>query len=193
RVDCVICGDTFEAISCLHASCSHFFCRQCIINMAEVANRDEGILIPLQCCHKQLPLNIFLSFLPGTLRTSFSAKCAESSTPPPLRIYCPNKRCLTFIGRSPGGATPSEMSCPECNTVTCSGCGTPPHPQENCKENELTREVRAFANSKGWQTCPGCQAIVELKDGCWHMVCRCSAQFCYGCGAKWKTCKCSNH
>ncbi|KIJ16662.1 hypothetical protein PAXINDRAFT_75095 [Paxillus involutus ATCC 200175] len=189
RVDCVACSDTFEDLACLHAPCSHFFCRQCVTNMAEVANRDEGLL-PLQCCQKQLPLNVVLSFLPGTLRTSFSAKCAESSTPPPMRIYCPNKRCSTFIGRALGQATPSEVLCPECNTAVCSGCGTLAHLPEDCKENELTREVRKLATAKGWKTCPGCKAIVELRDGCWHMVCRCSTHFCYGCAAKWKTCKC---
>lgn len=40
----------------------------------------------------------------------------------------------------------------------------------------------ALQRSKGWQWCPGCGHLVEKRDGCWHMVCRCGCSFCYGCG-----------
>jgi hypothetical protein len=32
--------------------------------------------------------------------------------------------------------------------------------------------------------------MVELKEGCNHMTCRCTAEFCMVCGSKWKTCDC---
>src|SRR5436190_9935404 len=32
--------------------------------------------------------------------------------------------------------------------------------------------------------------MVELKEGCNHMTCRCTAEFCMICGSKWKTCDC---
>lgn len=47
-----------------------------------------------------------------------------------------------------------------------------------------------MAKEQGWQRCFNCQATVELKEGCNHMTCRCTAQFCMICGAKWKTCDC---
>jgi hypothetical protein len=31
---------------------------------------------------------------------------------------------------------------------------------------------------------------VELSTGCFHMTCRCKAQFCYLCAARWKSCAC---
>lgn len=31
---------------------------------------------------------------------------------------------------------------------------------------------------------------MELWQGCYHMTCRCSTQFCYLCAALWKTCDC---
>ncbi|KIJ59182.1 hypothetical protein HYDPIDRAFT_101186 [Hydnomerulius pinastri MD-312] len=188
-IECVVCADAFEDADCLHAPCLHYFCRQCLMNMAEAANRDESLL-PLQCCHKQLPTETFLQFLPESVRAAFYAKSAEASTPPPQRLYCPNKKCSIFLGKSSGEGSLHDIACPECSTAVCSGCKTRAHPREDCKENELAIEARALATAKGWQTCPGCKAIVELKDGCYHMTCRCQTQFCYGCGAKWKTCGC---
>ena len=32
--------------------------------------------------------------------------------------------------------------------------------------------------------------MVELTEGCNHMTCRCTAEFCIVCGLKWKTCDC---
>ncbi|KAL2207063.1 hypothetical protein CC79DRAFT_1383107 [Sarocladium strictum] len=45
--------------------------------------------------------------------------------------------------------------------------------------------------SMGWQRCNACKSVVELSTGCNHMTCRCGSQFCYKCGMKWKTCRCS--
>jgi len=47
-----------------------------------------------------------------------------------------------------------------------------------------------MAKEKGWQTCYNCKAVVELKEGCNHMTCRCNAQFCMVCALPWKTCNC---
>ncbi|KAF2806991.1 uncharacterized protein BDZ99DRAFT_537988 [Mytilinidion resinicola] len=46
------------------------------------------------------------------------------------------------------------------------------------------------ANRKMWMQCRSCKHMVELETGCYHMTCRCGAQFCYLCGSTWKTCSC---
>lgn len=43
---------------------------------------------------------------------------------------------------------------------------------------------------QGWRACFKCNAVVERSTGCNHMTCRCSAQFCYHCGSRWRTCEC---
>lgn len=48
-----------------------------------------------------------------------------------------------------------------------------------------------MAETQGWRECWQCHAIVELKEGCNHMTCRCGAQFCMACGQKWKSCSCA--
>merc|ERR1712205_124346 len=35
----------------------------------------------------------------------------------------------------------------------------------------------------GCQICPTCSALVRREGGCTHIVCRCSQDFCFGCGA----------
>ncbi|KAL6306046.1 hypothetical protein BKA93DRAFT_193228 [Sparassis latifolia] len=41
-----------------------------------------------------------------------------------------------------------------------------------------------------WARCSGYEQIIELKYGCFHIICRCRPEFCYCCRAKWKACRC---
>ncbi|KAI9744586.1 MAG: hypothetical protein M1818_002115 [Claussenomyces sp. TS43310] len=50
-----------------------------------------------------------------------------------------------------------------------------------------------YAQSQGWKRCYSCHALVEHNQGCIHMTCKCRAQFCYICCAKWRTCSCSDN
>lgn len=69
-------------------------------------------------------------------------------------------------------------------------CKQTTHPGDTCSETTAILAVRALAKAEKWQTCVGCNAIVELLQGCYHMICRCGAQFCYLCAAPWKQCQC---
>lgn len=48
-----------------------------------------------------------------------------------------------------------------------------------------------LAEEEGWRRCHGCRAYVEHRDACQHMTCRCGAEFCYVCGARWPSCACT--
>lgn len=48
-----------------------------------------------------------------------------------------------------------------------------------------------LAEEEGWKRCFVCHALVEHRDACQHMTCRCGAQFCYVCGQRWRTCNCT--
>ncbi|KAJ8125734.1 hypothetical protein O1611_g7905 [Lasiodiplodia mahajangana] len=52
--------------------------------------------------------------------------------------------------------------------------------------------VLQIARRERWQRCQKCFTMVELNHGCFHITCKCGAQFCYLCGAKWKTCQCDH-
>ena len=41
-------------------------------------------------------------------------------------------------------------------------------------------------NFKDWKRCPRCHMFIEKNEGCNHMTCLCSHQFCYVCLADWQ-------
>ncbi|KAG5191931.1 hypothetical protein JKP88DRAFT_274920 [Tribonema minus] len=49
----------------------------------------------------------------------------------------------------------------------------------------------ALMAREGWRRCARCGAAVELRGGCAHVTCRCRREFCYACGAAWKSCTCA--
>lgn len=46
-------------------------------------------------------------------------------------------------------------------------------------------EVDFFENNLHYRQCRKCKTIIELNQGCNHMTCKCSHQFCYICGKDW--------
>lgn len=72
----------------------------------------------------------------------------------------------------------------------CVICNNKMHVARECPKDPATRIFVEAAKKEGWQRCFNCSAMVELKEGCNHMTCRCMAEFCMICGNKWKTCDC---
>ncbi|KAG7383555.1 hypothetical protein PHYBOEH_009871 [Phytophthora boehmeriae] len=54
-------------------------------------------------------------------------------------------------------------------------------------DREYTRAVRAHRAVQ----CPGCGVGVQRESGCNRMLCLNGHDFCFPCGARWKTCSCS--
>ncbi|KIK91952.1 hypothetical protein PAXRUDRAFT_148351 [Paxillus rubicundulus Ve08.2h10] len=187
RIECVICGDRVVGTRSFQATCCHYYCRGCLVDLVQTSLRDER-LHPLRCCHQELALETVFQFISASLRAQFVDKRIEFATPSPSRVYCPNPRCSRFLGGS--GGTKQDLHCEECGAVVCSECKDNVHPGEDCQYNQATLGVKALAAASGWKTCPGCHAIVELNQGCYHITCRCSTQFCYLCSARWRTCGC---
>ncbi|KAH7930749.1 hypothetical protein BV22DRAFT_1000244 [Leucogyrophana mollusca] len=188
RVECIICGDGISSTRSFRAPCSHYYCLGCLVNLAEASTRDET-LYPLRCCKQQLPVDKVNSLLPSALRAVVNSKSIEFSTPTASRVYCSNQNCSAFLGAA-GDTGKTDIACPECDAIVCSACKNAAHPGNACSESLMTLEVKALATAEGWQTCPRCNAIIELMQGCYHMTCRCSAQFCYLCATPWKRCDC---
>lgn len=158
------------------------------MSLVETSLRDES-LHPLRCCHQPLPLEFgVFRFISISLRVQFLTKRLEYSIPAGSRVYCSNPRCSTFLDAS--GDMKRDLTCKNCDTVTCSQCKDNAHPRGDCSEHQSMLELRETATANRWQTCPGCHAIIELSQGCYHITCRCSTQFCYLCSARWKTCDC---
>ncbi|KAJ7741773.1 hypothetical protein DFH07DRAFT_837380 [Mycena maculata] len=190
RAQCVICRDNLRASTAFRAPCEHFYCRDCLSNLAHSCVGDES-LFPLQCCRQALPMDgpggVFAQ-LEIYLRLSLRAKAREFSTLSKDRLYCPQPTCSMFLGSTVNRA--GDVTCPRCRTEVCLGCRQVVHPNEKCGENTALEQVKALALEKNWQTCPGCGQIIDLQQGCYHMTCRCRTEFCYVCAAPWKHCTC---
>ncbi|KAF8153879.1 hypothetical protein B0H34DRAFT_661873 [Crassisporium funariophilum] len=191
RVACAICHDPLKYTDALHTPCGHDYCRDCIVSLADHFTRDES-LYPLRCCQEPIPIESVRPFLSFSVNILFQRKHAEYSVLSKDRIYCVNLTCSAFLGSSEGRLNLEipGINCPGCQTSTCPRCKQAAHPTEDCTVNAATQALRELARQEGWQTCPGCNTLIELQEGCFHMTCQCRAEFCYLCAAVWKKCTC---
>lgn len=112
----------------------------------------------------------------------------------------PRKDCGAFINLDKFATGPKLMfCCPKCAQPLCSSCKADHRPLSCAQYLAMPEENRnledaAFlqlAKQEKFARCLQCGQFVQLIEGCNHMTCKCSFQFCYECNAKWKTCPCS--
>lgn len=111
---------------------------------------------------------------------------------PQDRIYCPQPRCLTFIGAV--DMDEQTTTCTNCFFEICNRCRRESHTSLiACRPLDEDPEVLSVGQREGWQRCYSCRAMVERTEGCNHLICRCSSEWCYKCGKQWKprACACS--
>lgn len=153
--------------------------------------------MPPRCCTSDhIPLKHVDKLFDVKFKIKWNKKYEEYTTK--NRIYCPAKGCgewikpsNIFLDRSSGATGGRKYGkCPSCRTKVCCTCNGRWHMGSDCPKDEDTQKFAEIAKQEGWQRCYNCSAMVELKEGCNHMTCRCTAEFCIICGAKWKSCDC---
>lgn len=121
-------------------------------------------------------------------------------------IFCPNKKCSARLVLNEDGQQQAE--CPSCHKLLCGGCKSMWHDGYTCEQFQVRllnrcrislipqalpadeREPEDFqllelAKNEGWRRCPACHVMVELAQGCYHLTCRCRAEWCMLCGGGW--------
>ncbi|ROW11885.1 hypothetical protein VPNG_04987 [Cytospora leucostoma] len=186
---CAACDDHVPLHELAICPCSHEYCGGCIERIVVNAITDEASWPP-RCCRQRIPaeephIRIFLS---EQVEGQYSAKKLEMDTPD--RTYCHKAGCSKFI--PPRGVKKNIGTCPSCEAKTCTVCKAAAHQGLDCPDDEAGEQLLALARQEGWKQCFSCHSMVALNDGCNHMTCRCGAQFCYGCGARWnpRACTC---
>ncbi|KAL6923112.1 hypothetical protein FSST1_000386 [Fusarium sambucinum] len=179
---CLSCQDDFSDAQTFQAPCSHHWCQPCLVLCIETSLKDES-LFPPTCC-EPLPVES-CDFIPQDLVKRFQDKTVEFSTVD--RTYCSDAACATFI--FPQSIRGGIGNCPRCERQTCILCKQVQH-EGICSEDTAAQEVLQLGQQQGWQRCGKCKHLIDLKIGCHHISCRCGHQFCYICGALWKTCEC---
>ncbi|OCH93921.1 hypothetical protein OBBRIDRAFT_701325, partial [Obba rivulosa] len=194
---CVICMDAIIDVD-IGTPCGHHYDKGCILDLFESATKDES-LFPPRCCKRQIPLSSVQTHMSADLLQRFNDKSKEFSTL--KRVYCANPVCSHFLGPQQDStaswsffsSVPTTKACPAagCITTTCLRCKNKvTEPLHSCTENTQDSQVLNLGRAAGWARCPGCETMIELNHGCFHMTCRCRTEFCYVCKARWKTCRC---
>ncbi|KAK5060992.1 hypothetical protein LTR84_007533 [Exophiala bonariae] len=210
QVECVSCFEEFPLSETPVLPCSHSYCRKCLKEVVLTALRNESSFPP-KCCLTEIPLQTVLLSLDRKQRETYKDKAAEYAVPVEERWYCPNSKCLKWIPpRKASRFMSSAVRCGHCSTRICVTCrGLSHRRSQECPQDYGLEATLSLAEAEGWRRCFKCRAMVEVfttnpnplypglmflqrTEGCRHMACRCGSQFCYYCGKKWKTCKCTD-
>ncbi|CAN6461496.1 unnamed protein product [Victoria cruziana] len=180
-------SDTFQNRSCSHRFCIDCTRRHLTVRIQENATRvrcpEAGCKssIDAECCQSIVPVHVF---------ERWSAVLSESAISARNRIYCPFRDCSALL-EIDGITVIVQAECPSCNRLFCARCKTPWHADLACEDYQLGDEgrndilLKNLAKDKKWARCPRCKFFVERAEGCSHMTCRCSFEFCYICGGRW--------
>ncbi|KAL5537129.1 hypothetical protein ACEPAF_952 [Sanghuangporus sanghuang] len=184
-VICSVCRCPIEGEP-VRLECGSRYDMDCLKRMFE-ANVDDEYRFPPRCCGQVIPLTVVEDQISKQTRDLYKAKIDEYSTP--WRLYCSNAQCARFLGSRQRKAV--SKTCRACKIETCALCTAPAHSSgQKCKIDKDLRKALKLGQHYGWQRCPRCRQLVERNDGCYHMSCRCGAQFCYLCAGNWGHCKC---
>ncbi|KKZ60246.1 hypothetical protein EMCG_05056 [[Emmonsia] crescens] len=185
QFDCTACMESKVFFDIIETSCSHHYCRDCIRELFEQSFSDES-LFPPRCCRQPITLSQAGGFLGGELVKRFQDKSMEYNDP--SRTYCSNPVCSIYLPAETFELN-NAVKCSACQHSTCVLCKKPAH-SKNCVEEKLDQAFLELVRTEEWQKCFKCHSFVELRTGCYHITCRCGAQFCYLCGEQWKNCRC---
>ncbi|KAI0890233.1 uncharacterized protein GGS22DRAFT_150315 [Annulohypoxylon maeteangense] len=171
--------------------CGHRMCKSCLKRSFKLSVKDPSQMPPRCCTSDCIPLKHVNDLFDNDFKQTWNQKFREFSTQ--NRVYCPGKKCGQWI-------TPDQIhrhangrnmgKCGNCKTRVCCDCNNRWHGSGPCPVDEEMNQFLQQAKEEGWQRCFRCKNMVELKEGCNHMTCRCGAEFCMICGLKWKTCEC---
>ncbi|KAF7559691.1 hypothetical protein G7046_g4460 [Stylonectria norvegica] len=187
-VECVSCLDDFQPKDVVKLTC-HSYCRECFIRLitASVQNEQQW---PPKCCLNEIPFRIILRYVPPNLKKTFQERAQEWEIPISERLYCHQADCGLWVKPKQIRYSKHHGRCDD-GHLTCVICRGPDHGTEDCPQDNDMHLTNLLAEEEGWKRCYSCNALVEHREACQHMTCRCGTQFCYVCGLQWRTCGCT--
>ncbi|KAI1372721.1 hypothetical protein F4677DRAFT_449207 [Hypoxylon crocopeplum] len=188
EVECVSCLDDFSPKEMVKAPC-HSYCKPCFLRLISTTCENEQQWPP-KCCLNRIPINTIILNVDNELKQIYRGKAAEWDLPISDRIYCSHPTCSIWVRPDQINRARNVARCSS-GHWTCIICRAPQHEGDNCPQDRDMMRTDELAEEEGWKRCYGCHAYVEHREACQHMTCRCGAEFCYVCGARWRTCTCS--
>ena len=145
---------------------------------------------PPKCCLNQIPFRLIVRHIPDDLKVTFQERSLEWELPVDERVYCSQPECGVWIRPKQIKLNKRQGRC-ERGHFTCTICRGPLHGDDDCPQDYEMTLTNILAEQEGWKRCFNCHAMVEHREACEHMTCRCGSEFCYVCGLRWKTCRCT--
>ena len=156
---CVACTEVEYTVQ---VPCQHHYCKPCLIRLVSDSTVDES-LFPPRCCRQEMPMSLFRPYLTAELTAKFEQKAIEFGTPD--RTYCYS--CGLFV--SLDDIQGHRAHCTKCNHDTCMLCKGQYH-NDLCPKDPALEAVLRLAEAEGWQRCMKCEAMIELREGCNHVM-----------------------
>ncbi|KAM4095438.1 hypothetical protein ACJW30_08G030200 [Castanea mollissima] len=211
---CVICFEDIDVDKIFSVDgCLHRYCFSCMKQHVEVKLLNGMVAkCPHENCKSEVSIDSCGKFLAPNLVEVMSQRIKESSISPTEKVYCPYPRCSALMSKSEvlrytknvyiGAEESGARKCMKCHYFFCIKCKVPWHLNMTCYDYKRSNanahpgdaKLKSLAKSNRWRQCLKCNHMVELAEGCYHITCRCGYEFCYTCGAEWKskkaTCSC---
>ncbi|KAI0136725.1 hypothetical protein BJ170DRAFT_28141 [Xylariales sp. AK1849] len=186
--ECVSCLDEFDPKDMVKAIC-HSYCYDCFERLITAACENEQQWPP-KCCLNDIPERIVLANTNNEIQRRYRSRAEEWNIPVSDRLYCGQAECSLWIKPDQVNHALGAARCTN-EHWTCTICRGPQHTTNQCPQDWDMMRTEELAEEEGWKRCYGCHAYVEHREACQHMTCICGAEFCYVCGARWRTCGCT--
>ena len=188
------CTGCFEEVNTEEVAilpCRHKYCPSCFGHFVRSSFASETTFPP-KCCLQEIPRRVLAAHLDAKEMVMYEAKSLEFAIAVGSRYYCAAPECAKWIDPRTAKKLNGELECTHCSVRMCTTCRGAGHgASQNCPKDFGLDATLREAELRGWQRCYNCRAMVELDTGCRHTICKCKAEFCYTCGAPWKTCFCT--
>ncbi|OTB05952.1 hypothetical protein M426DRAFT_319332 [Hypoxylon sp. CI-4A] len=188
EIECVSCLEDFSSKDMVKVPC-HSYCKPCFRRLINTACENEQQWPP-KCCLNTIPTKTVILNVDKGLKRTYYDRAAEWDLPVSDRVYCGDPNCSLWVRPYEINRERNAAKC-HAGHWTCIICHAPEHEGYDCPQDRDMIKIDELAGQEGWKRCYGCRAYVEHKEACQHMTCRCGAEFCYVCGARWRTCDCT--
>ncbi len=188
RRECVSCLDEFSIKDVIKVPC-HSYCQDCFVRLIQAACQNEQQWPP-KCCLNEIPFRIITKHIPDDLKTTFHSCQMEWDIPISERLYCYEPECSALIQPKNINQAKKIGRCRHAHH-TCTMCRGKSHGKAECPQDHDMMLTNTLAEQEGWKRCSQCNALVEHREACQHMTCRCGYQFCYVCNRRWRSCHCT--
>ncbi|KAH3758959.1 RING/U-box superfamily protein [Pelomyxa schiedti] len=190
---CSVCFDTVDGEDTLQLSCGHRFCNNCWASYISFKIRD-GEAKSLYCmaknCNALFDDSNIASFVDRDTLEKYSRKMMDSYVEDNKHVkWCPSiPFCGNCIEISSYDKVSVEVTC-NCGLEFCFMCLSSVHSPASCEMVALWKKKceddseTAHWLSSNTKSCPKCGNVIEKRDGCNLMTCRCGQYFCWLCGA----------